>query len=214
MVSHPPHQLDQMNGTTPSTFIPFCAFQTKLGIFKPFTVLPNSSFPMCTSFTPVAMGGQLCYNLKLNMTGRNGRNSGLVLVLDMNEDRSLSFDFSYHPEIPKDDTVLRLDEVRQDDVSTKAKVYIRLLVPYVQFGGGSYQMTSVKSVKGTDAFLGMQENERKCKHEKTEECENHKIYKKCSCVPWELQSVQVSTLLHLSFNSVQTLKGFIFPVQF
>ena len=91
---------------------------------------------MCTSFTPVAMGGQLCYNLKLNMTGRNGRNSGLVLVLDMNEDRSLSFDFSYHPEIPKDDTVLRLDEVRQDDVSSKAKVYIRLLVPYVEFGGG------------------------------------------------------------------------------
>ena len=33
------------------------------------------------------------------MTGFKGKDGGLVLVLDMNEDRSLSFGVSSHPEI-------------------------------------------------------------------------------------------------------------------
>ena len=191
MVSHPVHLLDQMGNVSLSTFIPFCAFKTQLGISKPFTFLPDSPFPVCKSFIPVDLHGQLCYSIKVNMTGRNGNNGGLVLVLDMNEDRSLNFGLSSHPTFEKDHTITRLDERDQEDAKNNAKIHIQLLTPFDEIGGGSYKMTSVKKVKGTEAFLGMQEGERECRHGKAEECEKGKMNEQCKCVPWELKSLQV-----------------------
>ena len=194
MVSHPPHLLDATNTLSPSAFIPFCAFKSQLGITKTFnnaTLLPNSLFPMCNSFTPVALGGQLCYNLKLNMTGRQGKDGGLILVLDLNEDRSISLDLSDHPEV-NDPSLLLQDEKNHEEAKKDAKIHIHLLAPLKGFGGGHYKMTSVKKVKGTKAFLDMPEIERQCKHERNEECETRMIEEECKCVPWELQSVQVA----------------------
>ena len=191
MVSHPVHLLDQMGNVSLSTFIPFCAFQTQLGISKPFTFLPGSPYPVCKSFIPVDLHGQLCYSIKVNMTGRNGNNGGLVLVLDMNEDRSLNFGLSSQPTFEKDHTIMRLDERDQEDAKNNAKIHIQLLTPFDEIGGGSYKMTSVKKVKGTEAFRDMQESERECRHGKAEECERRKLYEQCKCVPWELKSIQV-----------------------
>ena len=202
MATHPPHLLDQLNNTHPSTFVPFCAFQTQLGISKPFTLLPNSSFPVCNSFNPVALEGQLCYNVKLNMTGLKGKNGGLVLVLDMNEDRALSFGVStHHPEREKDLTKLRLEDQDEEDARNSAKIHLRLLTPFAEFGEGSYEMTSVKNVKGTKAFLHMQESERQCRYENAEECGNRKVFEECNCVLWELQPIQVIFFLSLSVFS-------------
>ena len=195
LVSHPPHLLDQKSTTSPSSFIPFCAFQSQLNISEPITFLPNSIFPVCNSFTPVALNGQLCYNIKVNMTGRNGKDGGLVLVLDLNEDRSLSFG-SLSDSEDEEDFTLHLDK-RNQDAKNNAKIHLRLLTPFAGVGGGSYQLTSVKNVKGTDAFLDMEESERQCVHERIEECQNRKMYKKCKCVPQEFQSIQVVSLFCL-----------------
>ena len=194
LVSHPPHLLDQKNTASPSSFIPFCAFQSQLNISEPITFLPDSSFPVCNSFTPVALNGQLCYNIKVNMTGRNGKDGGLVLVLDLNEDRSLSFDSLSHSEAEEDFTMWRLDE-RDQDARNDPKIHLRLLTPFIGIGGGSYHMTSVTKMMGTESFLAMQEKDRRCVHEKAEDCQNRKIYEKCGCFPWELQSIQVIFLV-------------------
>ena len=193
-MSHPPHLLGFANTPSPSTFIPFCAFKTRLGITKASsnaTLLPNSLFPICNSFTPVALAGQLCYNLKLNKTGRQGKNGGLILVLDSNEDRSISPDLSDHPE-NKDPSLLFQDDKNQEGATKAAKIHIHLLTPFEGVGGGHYEMTSVKNVKGTIAFLDMPEVDRQCRHERRHECETRMINEECKCVPWELQSIQVA----------------------
>ena len=145
MVSHPPHLLDQMNTTSPSTLIPFCAFQSQLNFSKSSTFLPNSPFPVCNSFTPVALNGQLCYNVEVNLTGRNGKDGGLALVLDLNEDRSLSFDSLSHSEAEEDFTMWRLDERDQD-----AKIHHRLLT-----------LLGLVWKLSNDAFLDMDSRQRK-----------------------------------------------------
>ena len=126
------------------------------------------------------------------MTGRNGKDGGLVLVLDLNEDRSLSLG-SLSASEDEEDFTLHLDK-RDQDAKNNAKIHLRLLTPFAGVGGGSYQLTSVKNVKGTDAFLDMEESERQCVHERTEECQNRKMYEKCKCVPQEFQSIQVVSL--------------------
>ena len=80
--------MDSKNDSLASAFIPFCAFNGQLGISSSVSPLNGSSFPACTSFNPVAFDGQLCYNIKLNnMTSNNRRIDGLILILDLNEDR-------------------------------------------------------------------------------------------------------------------------------
>ena len=54
------------------------------------TLLPGEDFPICTSFTPSSLDGQLCYKLVLNTTSYNGRKNGLILLLDINEDLSVN----------------------------------------------------------------------------------------------------------------------------
>ena len=194
MVSHPVHLLDQMGNVSLSTFVPFCAFQTQLGISKPFTFLPDSPYPVCKSFVPVDLHGQLCYSIRVNMTGKNRKKGGLVLVLDMNNDRSLNFGHSSRPKFEKDHTKMRFAARYREVAKNNAKIHIQLLTPFDEIGGGSYKMTSVKKVKGTEAFLDMQESERECRLGRAEGCQKGKMYEQCKCVPWELKSIQVICL--------------------
>ena len=126
------------------------------------------------------------------MTGRQGKNGGLILVLDKNEDRSISPDLSEHPEEDKDPSLLLQDEKNQEGAKKAAKIHIHLLTPFEGVGGGHYEMTSVKNVKGTKDFLNMPVVDRQCSHERREECETRMINEECKCVPWELQSIQVA----------------------
>ena len=192
MVSHPPQLWDHTDSISPSTFVPFCGFKTRLEIANDTaaTILPNSSFPTCNSFTPVNLEGQLCYNIKLNMSGSQGKDGGLLLVLDMNEDRSISLGSSTTHKA-ENFKILRQNDMDQETAKVSPKIHIHLLTPSARFGGGSYKMTSVKNVKGTEAFLNMPENERQCVQERSEECQNRELLKHCNCVPWELQSVEV-----------------------
>ena len=68
-----------------SALIPFCAFKRVLiGERR-----PNLSVPVCTSFAPVIHNGQLCYQLNNSkLKGGNGVREGLLLLLDINADRS------------------------------------------------------------------------------------------------------------------------------
>ena len=125
------------------------------------------------------------------MTGGQGKNGGLILVLDLNEDRSISPDLSGNPEF-EDPSLLLQDEKNQEGATKASKIHIHLLTPFEGVGGGHYEMTSVKNVKGTIAFLDMPEGDRQCRHERREECETKLINEECKCVPWELQYIQVA----------------------
>ena len=190
-MNHPVHLLDSKNDSLPSAFIPFCAFNGKLGIpntFSPF--LNSSSFPICTSFKPIALDGQLCYKIKLNnLESKNRRTDGLILILDLNEDRFVPFGME---EKEHDQSCTKHSFNPKDSGAKKAvKLHINTLSSFKSYGAGEYKMTSVKKLVGTEDFLSMPDNTKKCKVENYEDCKRRKLFKNCNCSLWELKSIQV-----------------------
>ena len=85
LVSHPPH----LTSVWSSSLIPFCAYKTNLNISRNRLELPGITYPLCSSFLPTILEGQLCHELTLNMTSGQGKKNELMLLLDYNEERSL-----------------------------------------------------------------------------------------------------------------------------
>ena len=85
-MSHPQHLMDPWS----SALIPFCAYKTNLNFSRNSEVLPGITFPPCSSFLPTILGGQRCYKLNVNDTSGQGKTAELMLLLDYNQDRSLS----------------------------------------------------------------------------------------------------------------------------
>ena len=143
-MSHPPHL---MSGSAVSAFIPFCAFEGQLRISESFSRLPNLTYPICQSFVPTSLDGQLCYKLQVNRTTKGSENrEGLVLILDMNEDRSLAVDSSNNT-MRKDDPVDFSMNLKTNPNQNSATIHIKTLSSFKGFGSGSYRMTSVKKLR-------------------------------------------------------------------
>ena len=116
-----------MNQDQSSAFIPFCAFPTAtISESK-----PNISFPICSSFQPTILEGQLCYKLQLNTTSEKGKRNELILLLDYQEDLSLHYSISNEEDIDLNN--LNFDAV--ESVQKKeAKVQINTLSSDKDFG--------------------------------------------------------------------------------
>ena len=193
-VSHPAH----LTSIWSSALIPFCAYKTHLNMSEHLNTVPGISFPLCSSFLPTLLDGQLCYKLKLNRSSGEGRQNQLMLVLDSNEDRSL------HPK-PKssgDDPstadqskwIVDIGSPRRSLFSARAKTSIGTLSSNSHFGRGICTMTVVKRMSAKADFLGMPLSERKCSLELYEECRTRKLLEECNCVPWEMPGYQVGAL--------------------
>ena len=180
-----------MPGSPASAFIPFCAFEGQLRISESISRLTNLTFPICQSFVPTSLDGQLCYKLQVNTTTKGSENrEGLVLILDMNEDRSLAVD-SPQNIMSKDDPIDFSMNLMTNPKRNSATIHIKTLSSFKGFGSGSYRMTSVKKLKGTKDFLAMSSEDKRCSLEDYEECRRRSLYEKCQCVPWEHEHIQV-----------------------
>ena len=175
-----------------SAFIPFCAFEGKLGISESIPwILPNLTFPICKSFVSTSLDGQLCYKLVVNRTSKGSENrEGLVLILDMNEDLLVPID-SPNITISKDDPINFSMNLLTNHNQKSAKIHIKTLSSFKAFGSGSYKMTSVKKLRGTNDFLAMSPEYKRCNLEDYEECRRRLLFEKCQCVSWELGHIQV-----------------------
>ena len=188
--SHPPHLLDNQKSQSPSAFIPFCAFNSVLGISEPKVNVPGISFPVCNQFLPITLDGQLCYHLSLNMSDlADGEKDGLMLMIDLNSERNIQTGKKTTKEI--DFLTMSLNKISKNS-NNGAKLYIHTLSPYTGYGKGSYKMTALKKMTGTTDFLGMSETDRKCQLEVYEKCRLDAFYlagEDCQCVPWELPNL-------------------------
>ena len=179
------------NGSPASAFIPFCAFEGKLKISEFVSRIPNLTFPVCQSFEPTSLDGQLCYKLGVNRTTKGSENrEGLVLILDMNEDLFVAVD-SPNNTMSKDDPINFSMNPMTNPSQKSAKIHIKTLSSFNAFGSGSYKMTSVKKLRGTEDFLAMSLEDKRCNLEDYEECRRRLLFQKCQCVPWELGHIQV-----------------------
>ena len=179
-MSHPPHLKTALS----SALIPFCAFKTNLDFSQNSFAPQGISFPLCSSFLPTILEGQLCYNLKLNKTrlSGQGKENELMMLLEYNEDRSLQVSSDRRDAVKSSHKTLNFNTAVESIQGVSAKIQINTLSPFVGFGGGLYVMSVVKRMTAKEDFLQMP---------LYEDCRTMKLMQRCNCVPWELSGYQV-----------------------
>ena len=70
-------------------------------------------------------------------------------------------------------------------------IYIAALEPLKLYGEGTYTISTVKDIKVTDSFSGLNDDERKCQYrESFESCTTREfrtmVDKQCGCIPYAL----------------------------
>ena len=92
VANHPVHIVDEKGGLSPSALIPFCSFGGDIKSLG--TNHGDFPIPVCDKFRAKVKNNQVCYELDLEQL-KNEENiedqlkTGLVLILDYNEDRQL-----------------------------------------------------------------------------------------------------------------------------
>ena len=186
-MSHPPHLMSDWS----SAFIPFCAYKTDLNFSEKSSALNGTDFPLCSSFLPTILEGQLCYKLTLNKTSGKGKKNELMILLDYNEDLALQTLSNGKKASKTSNKTLDLDTAVGSIQGSSAKVQINTLSTYIGFGGGSYQMTDVKRMTAKEDFLKMPLKDRNCEVELYEDCRTRELFEHCGCAPWEMSFFQV-----------------------
>ena len=157
---HPPHLIDSSGSLTPTALIPFCAYQTNATLLGqnrqdlPYTV--------CTHFQPTVLDGQRCYSLNLTSIYKGktkiGKAAGLVIIIDtgvQNTNRTQSEDSNENP----------FDLESSDVDSGSARIYLNTLSSFTDYRAGSYDLTVLKKMNGTEGYLKQTDGEKKCRME-------------------------------------------------
>ena len=165
-----------------------------MAISKPEVWMPNISFPLCSSFQPTILEGQLCFELMVNKSSGKGKRSELMLLLDYQEDLSMHHSFDAEDDIDsKATTTFNLDAI--ESVRKKeARIQINTLSSDKGYGEGTYKMSVVKKMTAKTNFLEMPMRDRKCQVEPFEECRTKALLEECKCVPLEILDIQVKLL--------------------
>ena len=201
-ISHPPHL--NPNFESSSAFIPFCAFQSNMALSDHLKYIDDIVYPVCSSFQPTILEGQLCYKLQVNSTGAEGKKNQLMLLLDYNEDRSI-----YAPQKTKwmqyiqggiakkiNSKILTLNMDGAADIQRKeAKVHINTLSSFRGFGSGTYKISDVKKMTTTDDFMNLPLKDRKCEVKPYDKCRNQKLLEECNCDQLAIIQKQVGYLI-------------------
>ena len=151
---------------------------------------------MCTGFQPKLLLSQLCYQLdpnSLKLSPQSGKGIGhsLMLILDINKERS--------SDILKDDD--HMNEGNSLDLSLvprsgQSKVYIHKLSPYEGFGAGNYKLSVLKQTTGSKDFYKLTDEQKKCQPEVREECEAREwlasLETQCLCRPAVITSLNLT----------------------
>ena len=189
-ITHPVHLTSKWS----SAFIPFCAYKTDLNFSKDSFALEGTDFPLCSSFLPTILEGQLCYKLDLKEFSGQGKANELMLLLDYNEERSLQVSSNKTDIVKLSNKTLNFDTAVKTIQSSSAKVQINTLSPSVNFGGGVFLLAIVKRITATADFLEMPLKDRNCEVEFYEDCRTRKLFRHCNCVPWEMSIFQVQLI--------------------
>ena len=200
-ISHPPHLKPSFESS--SAFIPFCAFQSNMALSDQLDHLKYMDgivYPVCSSFQPAILEGQLCFRLEMNYTSAEGKKNQLMLLLDYNEDRSIyaskaNASTQYIQGMIAKKINSKINRLNMDDAvdiqRKEAKVHIDTLSSFRGFGSGTYKISDVKKMTTTDDFLNMPIEDRKCEVMPNEECQNQKLQEECNYDLWAVIHDQV-----------------------
>ena len=197
-LSHPLHIIALEGYKSASAFIPFCFYQSEAIISEQQPSHRNISFPICSSFKPTFLEGQLCYKLDHQMHSGQGKKNELMLLLDYNSDLSIM-----PPTISAGIKSRNFYLDTLDSEESEAKIRVNTLSHVASFGGGSYKMTAVKRMTTKPDFLKMPLKDRNCEIEEYEDCRTRHLVERCDCVPVEVPGYQVGYVSPDSYTFLQ-----------
>ena len=168
---------------SPSAFIPFCSFGGSMSVVGKSHHMFNTH--VCDKFKPTFLDGKLCYQINVHgledkVNKEEMAQKGIEFLLDYNFDRMIKVEEE-------------VESVVKDSSAKEAMIYIESLGKNkALFGEGSYALTEVTEVKGTEAYLGLDEGIRHCQNSETfHECQAKEYLRngmaKCNCTPYELR---------------------------
>ena len=142
-------------------------------------------FTACSQFQPTVLEGQLCYSLdpkKLaQLETKGGKKAGIVFIVDQgptDDNTALSLKESLSP--------LDLEAALEEKAAFR--LYIDTLESFTGNGGGSYGLSVLKKITGTQSFLKQTDDIKKCQIGTFESCHVERymeaVQTKCGCVPW------------------------------
>ena len=199
MILHPPHLVGLEGQLLPASLIPFCAYKTSMMGKR----RSDLEFIACDKFQPTLLDGQICYSLNKSSiekgeTGTGERN-GLFMIIDpgnykerIDATKTAPENFEeLDPELFEEsvDKYTSIDLQQSNEESSSGRIYIDILSRFSSYEAGSYALTGLKRMTGTESFMSkIPEKVRNCQVETYVECRNRKYYEEwknqCKCVPW------------------------------
>ena len=182
---HPIHLTPDKEGNLPpSALVPFCSYQGEsdsVGTKRP----ELGNITICNKFQPTILEGQLCYSLDITKlkekTTKSGKTNGLFLLLDPNPYQLDSTSSNENGDI-------------QIQKQQPFKLYIHTFSQFTAFGPGSYGLSTLKRMTGTESFKQLPDHQKKCLVHNREECQTKKyldqVESNCGCRPWPLVTDQ------------------------
>ena len=175
---HPVHLTpDDEGNLPPSAFVPFCSYHGARSLLGSQSHIIEKE-TLCDKFESKILDGQLCYSLDVaKMIGKTktGRANGLFLLLDPNP---------YQLNITEENVPSSKDQ--------SFKVIVHTLAQYTTYGSGSYAMSALKKMTGTNSFLRLPEEDKMCLVHDREDCQTQKylkqVHTECKCIPWALKT--------------------------
>ena len=166
--------------------------------------IDDLDFPVCNSFKPKILNGELCYALKFtsqssesNLESKSGRGEGLLLAIDNG--------ISIEPSLNQNTVVKKKKFIRTQlkSIGNRARLHILTSHRHDDSRPGKYKMKSLKVMTATDNFLAMPDDVKGCQIEAKEDCRSFRyveeVQKMCGCIPWSLGSVAYNTKVKSEF---------------
>ena len=194
MSLNPPHLIDSQGRLLPSSFIPLCAYQTSMSI--PGQNNHNLDFTACSSFQPALYQGQLCYSLNISRVTKNkskpDKKHGLFFVIDPNIIEQKDTE-DYKVVWNKKDNLLPTKDF--DPNTMFPRIHIQTLAQFTSHKEGTFAITGLKKMFGSDSFLELPDDIKNCQIETFEQCHakrlKDQVLEQCGCVRWDLDEENV-----------------------
>ena len=172
MSLHPPHLINSNGSLTPAGLIPFCAYQTNMTLLG--QTRQDLPFTVCSHFKPTVLEGQLCYSLDLSSikteNSKPGERAGLFILIDQgvaDEESETNINTQEKTEQIRD-----IDLKGPEQHENYARIYLNTLTSFTDNRAGSYALSSLKKITGTDGFLEQTDAQKNCRTETLEDCQS------------------------------------------
>ena len=161
-------------------------------------------------FQPTVLEGQLCQSLNIGLVNKDeiraGIRYGLLLLIDPGTKMAKIKEKAEGEKIK----TINLDPLMAVEFS--AKIYLHTLGRNSEKRAGSYSLGVLKRMTGTENFMALTDEVKKCQIETFEKCNVRRYLEasleSCGCVPWALSSLLKDKVGETKNISISKIKQF------